>query len=44
MTALRVVRGWCDVYYVAPDYQGFSFAFICLLLLLVAKKLLRIWD
>lgn len=38
------MHGWCSLYYVTPDYQALSFAFICLLWPIVAKKLLRIRD
>jgi hypothetical protein len=40
----RVVHDSCAIYLETPDYQGFSFAFCCFLLPLMAKKLLRIWD
>jgi hypothetical protein len=32
------------LYSCTPDYQGFSFAFTCLLLPLVVRFLGRIWD
>ena len=42
--ARRGMRVSCALYSLAPDFQGFSFAFFGFLLPLVAEFLLRIWD
>jgi len=44
VSRLRGMRDWRALYSWTPDYQGFSFAFTCLCLPLVAEFLLLIWD